>query len=134
MDARYQWQFKGANLLDATNSALVLPNVQTTDAGLYSVTVTVVTNAPVPPATFTATLTVFERVLLTQPQLLPNGDFRALLQRGTMNTAYVIESSTNLIDWSTLATLTYTDHPIAFTNSTTGAAGQRFYRARTASP
>ncbi|MBE0544649.1 MAG: hypothetical protein IH623_25190 [Verrucomicrobia bacterium] len=35
----YQWQFNGADVSDATNSHLMLTNVQTADAGLYSVIV-----------------------------------------------------------------------------------------------
>jgi uncharacterized repeat protein (TIGR01451 family) len=35
----YQWSFNGTNLLDATNSVLVITNVQLTDAGNYAVEV-----------------------------------------------------------------------------------------------
>jgi hypothetical protein len=37
---RYQWHFNGTNLLGGTNISLTLTNVQLTDAGIYSVTVT----------------------------------------------------------------------------------------------
>ena len=36
----YQWNFDGTNISDATNTALVLTNVQLTQAGNYAVTVT----------------------------------------------------------------------------------------------
>jgi hypothetical protein len=36
----YQWQFDGTNIANATNSSLTLANVQLTNAGTYSVTVT----------------------------------------------------------------------------------------------
>ena len=36
---RYQWQFNGNDILDATNGILTLTNVQTNQAGLYSVRV-----------------------------------------------------------------------------------------------
>src|ERR1035441_4225277 len=36
----YQWQLSGTSLTDATNAALVLTNLQTTDAGSYTVVVT----------------------------------------------------------------------------------------------
>lgn len=36
----YQWQFNGANIAGATNSALTLSNVATSNAGYYSVVVT----------------------------------------------------------------------------------------------
>src|SRR5204862_2992253 len=35
----YQWRFKGTNIANATTSALVLPHVQLSDAGAYSVIV-----------------------------------------------------------------------------------------------
>ncbi|HEY6229097.1 MAG TPA: CotH kinase family protein, partial [Verrucomicrobiae bacterium] len=36
---RYQWRFNGANILNSTNSALVLTNAQPTQSGAYSVVV-----------------------------------------------------------------------------------------------
>src|SRR5262249_25316512 len=36
----YQWRFNGTNLAGKTNQSLTIPNVQFTDAGLYSVLVT----------------------------------------------------------------------------------------------
>jgi len=133
-DIRYQWQFNGGNLPDATNATLTLSNVQQADNGTYGVTVRVITNAVVPPATFTATLTVVEPPLLTEPQLLLNGDFRVLLQHGIMNANYIIDESTNLINWATLMTLSYTSNPTPFTDTTTGARKQRFYRVRYSGP
>jgi hypothetical protein len=39
-EVRYQWQFQGVDLPGATNSRLVLPNVQARDEGAYRVVVT----------------------------------------------------------------------------------------------
>src|ERR1051325_7186806 len=36
----YQWSFNGGTIANATNSSLILPNVQFSEAGLYSVQVT----------------------------------------------------------------------------------------------
>jgi hypothetical protein len=55
----YQWQFKGTNLPGATNSALTLTNVQTTDAGDYSV---IITNLAGSVASVIAHLSVFSQV------------------------------------------------------------------------
>ena len=79
----YQWQFKGANITEATtNSTLVIPAVQPPSQGLYSVVVTVQTN-PVPaPATFSAFLSLAGAPTITeQPasQLLAAGT-RAVFQ------------------------------------------------------
>jgi hypothetical protein len=53
-----QWQMNGANLRGATNDTLYLTNVGSLEAGAYAVVVTVLTNVPIPPATFSATLQV----------------------------------------------------------------------------
>jgi hypothetical protein len=42
---RYQWQFNGTNILDATNSVLRLPNVQISATGKYRVSVSNVVNS-----------------------------------------------------------------------------------------
>ncbi|HUA66415.1 MAG TPA: immunoglobulin domain-containing protein [Alphaproteobacteria bacterium] len=52
----YQWSFDGTNIQDATNSFLVLTNVQQTQSGLYSVAVA---NALGSTISSNATLTVF---------------------------------------------------------------------------
>lgn len=55
---RYQWQFAGQDLPGQTNATLILADVQTAQAGEYSVIVNVLTNRPIAPAVFAATLTV----------------------------------------------------------------------------
>jgi subtilisin family serine protease len=52
---RYQWQFDGADLTNATNATLLLAQVQPTDAGIYTV---VVRNAAGEPTNFSARLDV----------------------------------------------------------------------------
>jgi hypothetical protein len=62
----YQWGFNGTDLADATNSALALTNVQTTNAGSYTV---VVTNSWGSVTSAVATLTVLVPPgITTQPQ------------------------------------------------------------------
>jgi purine nucleoside phosphorylase len=62
----YQWSFNGTALSDATNSALALTNVQTTDAGSYTV---VVTNSWGSVTSAVARLTVLVPAgITTQPQ------------------------------------------------------------------
>jgi len=210
----YQWQFNGANITDATNTSLVVPNFQKANQGAYSVVVNVTTNVPVAPATFSAQislvgapqitsqplsqsvklgsnatfsvvatgnatltyqwkfngnsiggqtgssltvanaqlsnegaytvavsnsiggiisqpaqLTVLVPPLLSQPQHLPNGNFQARLQGGA-NHSYVIETSSNLSQWSALTTLFYTNGTMPFVDTTASNAATRFYRAR----
>jgi hypothetical protein len=127
---RYQWQFQGAALPDATNSTLTLPGVQFTNAGAYAVTVFVLTN-DVAPATFSASLTVLSGdVTLSQPQVLPNGAFQMLIE-GLPGADYVLEISPDLTNWTTLRSVTYTNGPMPVVDDTATNAPQRFYRART---
>jgi hypothetical protein len=127
---QYQWQFNGGNLANATNSSLTLPNVQLGAAGNYSVVVSVITNAAVPPATFTANLQVLPPPLrLGSPQLKLDKSFQMVLQ-GQSNQSYVIEISSNLVNWTSLATLTLTNTQMPFVDSGATNASHRFYRGR----
>ena len=94
----YQWRRDGLGLLDATNSALVLTNVTTSDSGRYSV---LVTNSAGCSVSTEGLLTVvdvppfrFERVQVTS-----NTVTFTLTVGGWL---YWIETSTNLADWSPL--------------------------------
>jgi hypothetical protein len=122
---RFQWQFAGTNLPNATNAILTLPNVQFNQAGTYTL---IVTNMFGTPASYPATLTVLGTVL-TQPQILPDGNFQMLLQ-GMANRSYEIEISTNLTNWSLLKTVNYTTGQLPVVDTTTSNVVQRFYRAK----
>ena len=125
----YQWQFNGADIAGATSASLNLSNVQLTDAGAYAVVVTAVTNRPIDPASFGATLTVVGPPLLSHP-LITNGNFQMRLQ-GNPNQTYWIEISSDLTNWTKLATLVYTNGSQPFTDPA-ATNSQRFYRARLA--
>lgn len=58
----YQWTYAGTNINGGTSATLVLPNVQLTDAGLYSVTVS---NSIGAAPTVSATLNVVEVPVIT---------------------------------------------------------------------
>ncbi len=126
----YRWQFKGTDIPGATNNTLSLAGVQSTNAGLYGVVVTVVTNVVVAPATFTANLSVQTPPLLSQPLFLNGGNFQMNLQ-GEANRSYFIDISSNMTNWSLLTNLVYTNGQMPFTD-TTATNSQRFYRARLA--
>jgi hypothetical protein len=125
----YRWQFNGADIAGATGNSLSLTNIQATNAGNYSLVVTVVTNAPIAPATFTASLNVLINPILGQPQFLPDGKFQLLLQ-GNANRSYFIDTSSNLTSWANLATVVSTNGQTPFIDTTATNRGQRFYRAR----
>ena len=75
----YQWSFNGTNLLDATNSVLVITNVQLTDAGNYAVEVSNVFGSE---QSSNAVLVVGEPpAIVAQPadQINPDSELRRLL-------------------------------------------------------
>ena len=131
---RYQWRFNGVDISGATTNHYSVTNAQPSHQGSYSVVV-IATNVPTPPpASFSATLTVLSPLLLSHPEVLSNGVFRAQLE-GTSNQLYAIESSQDLTNWSLLTNLTFIANPAYFMDPTrTNAAGatNRFYRAREA--
>lgn len=126
---RHQWQHAGTNLPNATNPSLSLTNVQAADAGLYSV---VITNAIGQPAFFTANLQVLivPQPLLTEPRRLADGTFQMVLRGLSNQQPYAVEISTNLFNWTVLATFTATNSSAPFVDGTALEAKQRFYRAR----
>jgi hypothetical protein len=122
----YQWLFMGTNLPGATSSNLTLSNIQVDQQGNY---VAVATNLVGGATSQVATLTVRLRPTLTEPELLPNGQFRFKLI-GASNQTYFIESSTNLIDWPTLTSLLTTNGIMPFSDAPGPGATNRFYRVR----
>jgi hypothetical protein len=123
----YQWQFRGTNLPGATGASLVLSNVQPAHEGLYTL---LVINAAGTPTPFPATLTVLGPPTLSQPQVLTNGAFQMLVQ-GPVDQNCAIEISSDLTNWSTLATLALTNNQTPFVDATASVTN-RFYRARLA--
>jgi hypothetical protein len=126
----YQWRFNGGDLPGATSSTLIVSNAQ---GGIYSVVVNVAANPGTPsiaPATFSAQLAVNGQVTLASPQRLTDGSFRGALRGAVSNELYVIEVSTNLINWATSSTIRYTNSSTPFTDSAATNSPRRFYRAR----
>jgi len=130
---RYQWRFNNADISGATTNNYSVTNVQPSDVGAYSVVVTATNLPALPPASFSALLSLLVTgPLLSNPEVLVNGSFRAQLE-GTLNQMYAIESSQDLTNWAVLTNLTFSGSPAYFVDpGRTNAAGatNRFYRAR----
>ena len=123
----YQWQLNSSPIAGATNAVFTRANVQTNDAGIYSV---VITNIAGSVTSSNAALTIlpaspaqFQLVAL-QPdntlQLTASGDSGAV---------YFIEASTNLFDWVPFTNLMATNGAFTF-NAGPATNEQRFFRAR----
>ena len=122
----YQWQFNGTNLDGALTAALALTNVQTGQAGEYSVIVTNIaglTNSAI------ATLTVLPPLVLLLPAMTTNSEFTFILSGGAGRN-YAIEGSTNLEYWAELTVVSNATGQVEFVDTTSSNSLTRFYRAR----
>jgi pectate lyase len=125
----YQWYFNtNTPLANATNVTLFLTNVQTTNAGTYSV---MVTNTAGSVMSSNAILTVSSGAP-SQPQLsgfIYNNDGTfSLTVNGDTEPDYIVLASTNLVDWASIFTNHSPNPPFVWTDSGAGNFNQRFYR------
>ena len=122
----YQWQFNGAPIGGATNSSLALASVQGTNAGSYKVLITNPTGTKI---SADAVLKVTSSPLLINPRITLNGAFAFTLS-GAAGLAYVIEITTNYLEWGFLASLTNITGQTDFIDATSSNSVARAYRAR----
>jgi hypothetical protein len=106
----------------------MLAKVQAADAGAYAL---MVTNAYGQPTSFPVTLTVIPPPLLSGPQTLADGTFR-LLFSGFSNRSYLIQYSTNFVDWTNAATLNYSNGLVPWVDANATNSPYRFYRGQMA--
>jgi Concanavalin A-like lectin/glucanases superfamily/Immunoglobulin domain/Fibronectin type III domain len=118
----YQWTYNQSNIPSATNAVLTLNNVTVAQAGTYYVTVS---NSAGSTNSSTASLTVYPTTAATlTPASHVNGQF-ALSVSGVTNYQYVVQASTNLVDWVSMQT---DSCPFTFVDSNASQFRQRFYR------
>ncbi len=121
----YQWLFNGTNLPGANSSAHSIASAQSGNAGDYWVVVTnsygAVTSAP-------ANLFIRLRPLLSL-SFAPANDQPHLTLTGTPGDRYVIEASTNLLNWNPLLTVTNVSGAVLYNDPTTLWDAPKFYRA-----
>ncbi len=92
----YQWLFNGNQLQGCNGSTLTLNNLMDSDAGEYSV---LVSNPAGHVLSAPAVLIIVDPPLLLGPTINQEGEFVAILS-GPTNHVYVLESTTNLVDWT----------------------------------
>lgn len=127
--AQYQWQFNGQSLIGATNSALILSNLNWTNAGNYQV---IISNALGVSTGSPTALTIFRTPLVfeTNGVFAPSftNEFRARVLGAAGIGPVIIFASTNLVDWVPV----YTNPPVIgvvdFVEPAVGGS-TRFYRA-----
>jgi hypothetical protein len=125
----YQWFYNGSNAVSGADTAtLLVTNAQAANEGSYSV---VVTNDFGSVTSLPAILTIIPPPQLSGPQMLDGGVFLLFLS-GFSNQNYLIEFSTNFVDWTPGAILNYSNGLMPWTDTSATNANQRFYRGRLA--
>jgi len=124
----YQWYFNtNAPIANATNTTLTLANIQATNAGTYSVTVTNVAGS----VTSTNAILTVSLGTPSKPQLsgfiYNNGTF-SLTVNGDTGPDYIVQASTNLTDWTSIFTNHSPIPPFVWTDLGASNFSQRFYR------
>jgi subtilase family serine protease len=122
----YQWRLNNTNIPGASSSKYTRLNIQPADAGLYNV---VVTNTFGAVTSSNARLSVVSRPLLVAAGTSNSAAF-ALTLSGDAGFNYAIEGSTNLSNWSVLATLTNAAGQIHFVDTNSLNLPFRAFRAQ----
>ena len=128
----YQWRYNNVNIPGATATDYVLNNVQTNHMGEYSVLVVGPSGSAL---SDDASLTV----LLSDPlrfeliSILPDSRIH-LSFAGESDGTYIIEGSTNLIEWLEVTNLVITNGVFEFIEEPDTNRPQRYYRLRTGIP
>ncbi len=125
MPLAYQWYFNTNTLLaNATNPALTLTNVQTTNAGTIEVC-----DSGMPSLSATQSFNVTVNPL-TQPGVTSStvgGQFH-LAVAGEVGPDYAVQVSTNLTGWQTIFTTNSPPAPFDWIDPNTSTFSVRFYR------
>jgi hypothetical protein len=125
----YQWKHEGTNLPGATGATLLLPNVQHRHAGVYAA-------QAMNPYDIAVSSNATLVVILPSMQFLSSGTTFTAPGRFTLNftggagTRVAVESSTNLLDWTEVATVTNTTGSVQFDDNSAGNSSYKFYRLR----
>lgn len=123
----YQWLKDGVNIGGATSDTLNLNNVQTTDAGQYTV---IVSNPDQSISSSPATLQIIlsPRPIFESLQWIQAAGFSMAL-RGQAQISYRVQISTNLVDWLDLTNFTAAGVLTLISDPEATNSQRRFYRA-----
>jgi alpha-tubulin suppressor-like RCC1 family protein len=122
---KYQWQFNGANIANATNSAYTRLNVQLADAGSYTAVLSNVLGLVTSSA---ATLTVDSTSTSLTALGFTNSGFQFRLSGPSG--IYIIDASSDLFIWDPISTNTIPVNSTVVTDPAAFSYPYRFYRAR----
>lgn len=123
----YQWQLNGTNISGATATNYLIPDVQLTNAGNYTV---VVTNIVGTVTSVVANLSVLCPPELISPSFNTSTNFTFSL-KGFAGNNYLVESATNVssTNWIPITIVSNGTGSLTFTDTNVQACPIRFYRA-----
>jgi hypothetical protein len=119
----YKWKFNSAEIPSATNTVLSLMNITANQAGVYSVTVSDVTGLT---TNITINLVVFTTATATLTRPTYTAGRYTFAVSGVKDFEYIVEASTNLVDWVLIQTNTA---PFNCIDTDANHFAQRFYRS-----
>jgi hypothetical protein len=127
-DPIFQWLFQGAPLAGETHTTLILPTVGTHDVGAYSV---VASNLAGSVTSMAAQLTVLPAAAATFQSITVRPDLTLQLSAaGETGGLYLLEASTNLVNWSEVGSQVATNGGFRFDLAPGQGMDERFFRAR----
>ncbi|MDB6024751.1 MAG: Endoglucanase [Verrucomicrobiales bacterium] len=120
----YQWRFNNTNIASANATGYSFTNAQSIQGGYYSVIVSNVAGFVISTnALLTVTQMQFDRSSINV-----NNGILQFNVTGAPGGAYVIEASTNLVDWDFVETLTNSNGTLTFADPLGTNTPDRFYR------
>ena len=119
----YKWQFNSVDLPAVDTATLTLENMNTNQSGAYTVTVS---NGGATAISSPATLTVYPTAAARLAGVPSSGKQFNLTVSGVPGYQYVVEASTNMVNWIPIQT---NASPFLFIDLDAGKFKQRFYRS-----
>ena len=120
-----QWLFNGTPLAGCTNGTLIITNFQAAKAGVYSM---VATNSLGSQATTPISLVMNSAVHLDSFAMNPTNNAFQMRVVGFANSNYVIQASTDMLNWIAVATNNSPTGMWNFSDPQSAVYAKRFYR------
>jgi uncharacterized repeat protein (TIGR03803 family) len=115
-DLTYQWQLNGNNIAGATGATYQIPNVTSTNIGVYTVIVSNLAGSTTSQAAIVGNIAI---------QL-----FAGVIVNGPVGSNYVIQATSDLLSgWTTLTNIALPTQPYIYIDYSSPTNRQQFYRA-----